>query len=323
MHTHLILPAAEYRRSRAAWLAARKDGLGASDTAAVLGIDPWKSPLEVYLDKVNPIVHDDTVSEAAEWGSAVEAVVARKVASRHRHLGKLTPSPGLCAHLDHPWMLATPDRVLVDRDTGREALLEIKTTDSRNRPQWADGPPPRVLVQVQQQLAVTGLDTAYVAVLFGGREMPAPFEVKRDDEAIALIVEHAGAFWRDHVATRTPPEARLGDASALTALYPGDEDLDGLIADDQLEALIRERRGAKATADQAAAVVDELDLRIKEALGDHTLVTSVDGDVLATWKPKTTRRFDTRRFRTDRPDLAAAYETTSTTREFRVKETAE
>lgn len=320
MHTDLILPAAEYRRSRTAWLAARKLGLGASDTAAVLGVDPWKSALEVYLDKVNPVVHDDTVSEAAEWGSAVEAVVARKVASRHRHLGKLTPSPGLCAHPDHPWMLATPDRLLVD-DT-REALLEIKTTDARNRPQWADGPPHRVLVQVQQQLAVTGLDVAYVAVLFGGREMPAPFLVARDATVIDLIIEHGGAFWRDHVEARVPPEARLGDGSALAGLYPGDDTLDGLIADDTLEALIRDRRGAKTALDQWGDTVDRLDLRIKEALGDHTLLTSADGEVLATWKPKTTRRFDTRRFRADYPELVPAYETTSTTREFRVKESS-
>jgi putative phage-type endonuclease len=321
VHTRLVLPASEYRRSRTAWLAARKAGLGASDTAAVLGVDPWKSPLEVYLDKVDPTVHDDTVSEAAEWGTAVEAVVARKVASRHKKLGKLTPSPGLCAHPDHPWLLATPDRVLVDRATGAEALLEIKTTDGRNKDQWKDGPPTRVQVQVQQQLAVTGLDVAYVAVLFGGREMPAPIRIDRDQTVIDLILEYGHTFWFDHVIARIPPEARLGDDSALAGMYPGDDTLEALIADDTLEALITERRARKADADKATAAVDELDLRIKEALGDRTLVTSVDGAVLATWKPKTSRRVDTRRLKADHPDLVEQYQTTTTTREFRVKET--
>lgn len=316
----LILPAADYRRSRSTWLAARKNGLGASDTAAVLGVDEWKTPLDVYLDKIGPGSGEDHVGEAAEWGSAIEAVVARKVSTRHPELGKLLPSPGLFAHPDHPWLLATPDRLLEDRATGRQAVLEIKTTDRMNKTAWADGPPHRVQVQVQQQLAVLGLEVAYVAVLFGGREMPAPYRIDRDDTVIGLIVEHAGAFWHDHVLTRTPPEARVGDDANLAALYPGDDTLDALIADEQLEQLFTQRATAYAVRKHQDALLAELDVQIKEAMGDRTVVTSVDGDVLATWKPTSSTRIDTKRLKADHPDLAAAYATTTTTRTFRPKE---
>lgn len=320
MRTDLILPADQYRRSRTGWLAARKNGLGASDTAAVLGVDPWKTPLDVYLDKISPDSRDESVSEAAEWGSVIEAVVARQVAKRHPDLGKLTPTPGLCAHPEHPWLLATPDRLLIDRDTGTEALLEIKTTDSRNKPQWADAPPDRVQVQVQQQLAVTGLQVAYVAVLFGGREMPAPIRITRDETVIDLIIEHGGAFWRDHVEARIPPEARAGDGGTLTDLYPGDTDLEALVADEHLAGLISQRRTIKALDQENTELLERLDNQIKQAMGDHTTVVDDDGKVLATWKPGSSTRIDTKRLKADHPDLAEQYATTTTTRTFRLKE---
>lgn len=320
MHTNLILPAADYRRSRTAWLAARKSGLGASETAAILGVDPWKSPLDVYLDKISPDTTDTVVSEAAEWGSVIEAVVARKVATRHPELGKLTPSPGLAAHPDHRWLLATPDRLLIHRDTGIEAPLEIKTTDGRNKPDWADGPPHRVQVQVQQQLAVLGLEVAYVAVLFGGREMPAPFVIHRDQTVIDLIIEHAGAFWRDHVEPRIAPEARIGDAQALTNLYPGDNDLEPLLADTNLEDLFTRRHALQNGGKRLDAELEEIDNAIKEAMGDHTTVIDTDGTVLATWKPGSRTGLDTKRLKADHPDLTAQYATTTTYRTFKPKE---
>lgn len=321
MRTNVILPAADYRRSKASWLAARKAGLGASETAAVLGLDPWATPLDIYLDKINPAVRQETAGEAAEWGSAIEAVVARKVAHRHPKLGKLVPSPGLCQHPGYSWMLATPDRLLVDRETGAESLLEIKTTDARNKPLWADGPPDRVLVQVQQQLAVTGLEVAYVACLFGGREMPEPWEVKADQTVADLIVDLAGQFWRDHVEARVPPEARLGDDRNLAALYPGDQDLDPLVADESLEAKLADRARALAELKAAQERVDLVDIAVKEAMGDRISVVDLSGQVLATWKPQSTTRLDTKRLRADHPDLAETYSTTTTTRTFRIKET--
>ncbi len=262
MDTTIVLPAEEYRRNRKAWLEARKAGLGASESAAVLGVDPWRTPLDVYLEKVNPEVRDENVSEAAEWGSAIEAVVARKVGTRHPKLGRMIPTPGLCAHPQHPWMLATPDRLLVDRQSGREAVLEIKTTDGRNKPLWDDGPPERVQVQVQQQLAVLGLEVGYVAVLFGGREMPDPYEIKRDDEVIDQLITLGASFWRDHVLAQIPPEPRIGDDGNLLAMFPGDELLDAYVADDSLAALLSERSViAQRIKNHEAAIAERMEER--------------------------------------------------------------
>src|SRR5690606_7815110 len=128
---------------RRPWLEARRRGLGASDTAAILGLNPWATPLQVWQEKVDTSAPaDEPVSEAAEWGSILEAPLARQTVARHPELGKLVPSPGLLQHPDHPWMLATIDRGLTPRggDGTVTAILECKTTSEQAyKHHWIDG----------------------------------------------------------------------------------------------------------------------------------------------------------------------------------------
>jgi putative phage-type endonuclease len=194
VHGKLLIPAKSYARNRSPWLVTRRTGIGASDMAAILGMNPWRSAVDVWFDKMSTEkVTDSMPSEAAEWGLALEDSVARRVVKRHPELGKLVPSPGLLAHEDHPWMLATVDRLLAKRlvrPLHVDSALEIKTVSpasfeeswhpehpEHDRPDW---PPWSVQVQVQQQLAVTGLPFAWVAVLVGGQRMPAPYRIERD-----------------------------------------------------------------------------------------------------------------------------------------------
>lgn len=292
----LVLPAADYRRSRLPWLRARRTGLGATDTSAVLGLNPWATPYSVWADKVTaarPV--DRVVSEAAEWGSELEAVVARKVATRHPDLGKIAPTPGLLAHEEHPWMLATLDRLLVprgQRDAAPTCPLEVKTvSEHMYRHHWLDGvPPTHILVQVQQQLAVTGYDHAFVAVLVGGQYMPEPFRVERDDAVIARMTEYAGEWWSQFVDGRTPPPLTYADRADLAVVHPGDLDLDPLVADDAVLAAFADYVDARRRRDEAIEDMDRSGFLVKRALGDHTALADEFGTILATWRPTKTGR---------------------------------
>src|SRR5262245_52949583 len=66
---------------RAAWLEARRKGIGASEIAAVLGISPWESPFSLYWRKVNG--WDYEPSSEMEWGTRLEPVIAEKYANNH------------------------------------------------------------------------------------------------------------------------------------------------------------------------------------------------------------------------------------------------
>lgn len=297
----LALPAKAYERTQAPWLQARRSGLGASDTATILGLNPWGSPYQVWADKVSsarPV--DSAASEAAEWGSALEAVIARKVPQRHPELGRIAPTPGLLRHEEYPHILATLDRLLVPKGTPQARLqsveptaaLEIKTVgEFMYRSHWIDGVPPvHIQVQVQQQLAVTGLDACYVAVLVGGQKMPRPYRIDRDDATIQAIMDYAAAWWRDHVVARVAPPLTLADKDIINSVYPGDKNLAPVMGDPETIAHLADYIAAKQRRDEALESMERAVFPVKAFMGDATAITDDLGNILATWTPTTRGR---------------------------------
>lgn len=321
----LILPADQYGKDRGAWLRARRSGLGASETAAVLGLNPWRTPLDVWLEKTGPEPDGDSVlNEAASWGNVLEAPVARETVKRYPELGKLVPSPGLMRHPDHHWMLATLDRLLAprgQRDAPVTAALEIKTTSDMNyRHNWEDGVPPGyILVQVQQQLAVSGLEVAYVSCLYGGQKLAEPYRVERDDRVVEQLVTYAGHWWETHIVGGVRPEPGFADRSKLADLYPADDSLDAVPMTDELEDALAELVHAKdqikvwKTREETAAFT------LQTAMGNRTAIADADREARVTWKAQTSKRIDTKRLRAERPNIADDYTNETTTRVLRVK----
>lgn len=320
----LVLPAAGYARNRASWLRARRSGLGASDTAAVLGLDEYASPLEVWQDKVATGDVTDDQTEAMEWGTVLEAPVARSTVRRFPHLGALVPTPGLLAHEEHGWMLATVDRGLRARGNRAApvgALLEVKTTSRENyRANWIDGVPPAAIqVQVQQQLAVTGLPVAWVTVLVGGQRLPDPVRVERNDDVVAQLVAYAGAWWADHVVAGVRPEPTFADRDQLGRLWVPDDTANAVTADDDLEAWVgrlidARRRKKEAEEDEEAAAFE-----LKTAMRERTAIVDRGGDPLVTWKGQSSSRVDVKALRAERPDVAAEFTRDTVSRVLRVK----
>ncbi len=292
----LILPASAYARARGRWLAARRVGLGASETSGVLGVNPWKTPYSVWREKTSdrPPV-EGGVGEAAEWGTDLEAVVARVFARRHPELGKLAPTPGLLVHEQHPHVLATLDRLLVPRGSRAAkptSALEVKTvSEHMYRHHWLDGVPPvHILVQAQQQLAVTGLDHLWVAVLVGGQHMPEPYRVERDDAVIESVIAYTGEWWQQHVVDGVRPPLTFADRDDLVLALPGDLDLDPKPADPPTLASFAEYVDARRRRDEAVDAMEVHGFEVKTYLGDHTALTDEHGTVLATWRPTKTGR---------------------------------
>src|SRR5262249_20341750 len=161
-------------------LALRKQGIGSSDAAVILGLDRFRSPFELYLDKAGELPDDDDAGPAAHWGLRLEDAIATEFAERHQDLAVSKP-PQMYRHAEHEFMLANPDRFTeTKRGAGGEVgVLEIKT--SRLDDDWKEGPPDRTVIQVEHQLAVTELERAHVAVLLHGR-VYADYLVHRDDD---------------------------------------------------------------------------------------------------------------------------------------------
>lgn len=320
----LILDARDYQRDRRSWLEARRSGLGASETAAILGLSKWNTPLQVYLDKINtaPVV-DEAPSVAAQIGTDMEDMIARWTVREWPELGKVGPTPGLLAHRDHSWMLATLDRLLYPRGT-RDAdplgVLEVKSTSRFNYEQnWIDGVPPGyVQVQVQQQLAVSGLPTAWVTCWVRDerpeKALKEPYRIDADPVVHEQLVTYAGAWWDRHVVNRVKPEAVIDDAPIMNSLHVPNLDADPIVAGPELEGIVADWLHAKARAAAAAEDVKAAEVALKDSMLDAgaNAIAREDGQLLVTWKRnRDGQTFDKKAFTADHPDLAAKYTITT------------
>lgn len=324
----LILPAGDYGKSRVGWLRARRSGLGASETAAILGLNSYRTPLDVWLEKTGPAPDGDTeLNEAAAWGNVLEDPVARATVKRHPELGKLVPTPGLLRHPDHPWMLATLDRLLAPRGKRGAAVtsaLEVKTTSDMNyRLNWEEGVPPgMVLLQVQQQLGVADLPFGWVTCLAGGQKLAAPFRVERDDRVLEQIVTYAGNWWETHIVGGVRPEPTFRDHSKLAGLYPADDSLDAVPMTDELEAALSRWTHAKDRVKAAGEDADRAAFELQTAMGERTAIADHDGEARVTWKEQSSKRIDSKKLRAERPEIVDEYSTKTTTRVMRMKKGA-
>ena len=185
--------------TRLEWLRNRQQGIGGSDAGAILGVNKWKTPFQIYLDKTEEIIEQNEPSEAAYWGNELEDMVAREFNKRTGK--KVRRKNQLLQSEEYPFMVANLDRDVV----GENAFLECKTVNAFGTKEWEDDEiPPSYLIQVMHYMAVTGNEKCYIACLIGGQRFLWK-EVQRDEELIRLIVEAERYFWDNHVEKRIPP----------------------------------------------------------------------------------------------------------------------
>ncbi|GAA2112603.1 hypothetical protein GCM10009759_55510 [Kitasatospora saccharophila] len=212
----LVLPA---DADRDTWLNARRQGIGSSDLAAILGLSKHGNALTVYYDKRGELPLDDEDSEPAYWGRVDEEGVARRWAASNRTSGRRV---GLVANVDRPWQMCTLDRRVnaCPIDPAAQCALEIKCRDKMKAPQWRRGCPDDVLAQVLHQADVCGFDHMHVAVKIGGNDY-RQFTVRiAEHEQLVLDLRAAAAeVWQRIIDGRPPVLGPDADPDPLLHLY--------------------------------------------------------------------------------------------------------
>jgi putative phage-type endonuclease len=180
------------------WLKERQIGIGGSDVGAILGVNKYKTPFQVYLEKTEPITEVSEQFESAYWGDQLEEVVAKEFEKRTGK--KVRRDRKHYKHKDYPFMVANIDRRVV----GENAILECKTANQYLTKDWEDEEiPASYLLQVQHYMFVTGAEVGYIAVLIGGQKFVWK-EIARDEELIEMIINAEKDFWK-MVQDKTPP----------------------------------------------------------------------------------------------------------------------
>lgn len=277
------------------WLEERRNSVGASEVAAVMGLSPWQTPLDIYKSKMGA---DSDFNEDLAWvGHRSEAIVADWIMERSGLGLKLEPAGFMARHEVLP-IHASFDRVQTDPFL----TVQIKTAHQYSGHKWDEGIPTDIRVQVQAEMFVAGTLKALVVVWIGGREF-RPFWELRDD---AFITEHmipaVESFWvnvQREVAPLPRSLAEINDVwPSESAEIEATEDVFDLLG--QRAVLLADVKDAEEEAEA---------LKMQIALFMQTADT-------LTWKGKRVLTFKTQRgrqtfnaaeFKEAHPDLAAQF----------------
>jgi len=298
---------------REQWLELRKKGIGGSDSAAIVGLDRYRSPFDVYADKLGlkPEIPDN---EAMRQGRDLEQYVAERFMEATGK--KVRRRNAVLQHPEHHWMLANIDRWVV----GENAGLECKTTSVLNRAKFSQGEfPPSYYVQCMHYMAVTGAERWYLAVLVLNKAFHV-FTIERDDAEIQALIEAEKDFWENHVMKQIPPAP---DGSEATS--------------EIIKQLFPEAREVTETAlfgyEGKIQQYLELDTKVKELecerdkLKQEIQLVMADAEIgraqgyIVEWKNQVRQTLDTQRLKKEQTEIYEKYlKPAQTVRMFKIKE---
>ena len=297
--------------SREVWLKLRKQGIGGSDAGAICGFNPWRSAIDVYVDKTSEKI-EDIDNEAMRVGRDLEDYVAQRFMEATGK--KVRRRNALLQHDKHAWMLADIDREIV----GENALLECKTANAYSSDKWADGKIPESYeLQCHHYMAVTGAEKVYIACLIMGIEFVVR-EIERDEEVIANLISIEEDFWFNHVVEKRmpPPDGSDAAGNAIREMYTASRaetlDLSGLAGRmaryNDIEVLMGSLKAEQEMIKQ----------EIMLAMGEAD--TALCGNRKVTWKSQKGRvSIDTKKLREELPDVYETYSKVGNpTRTFRI-----
>ncbi|AOJ02229.1 endonuclease [Burkholderia mayonis] len=295
--------------SRDDWLAVRRTGIGGSDAAAAVGLNPYMSALELFLDKTGraegmPRPDPGDTTSPTYWGTLLEPIVAAAyTAATGNRVRKVN---AVLRHRSIPWMLANIDREVVGVPDVQ--ILECKTAGEYGARLWREGVPEYVQIQVQHQLAVTGKTAVHVAVLLCGQALEV-HRIERDDALIGRLIELEQRFWR-FVETDTPPPADGSESAdrALRHLYPGNGDTIDFSNDRRLSSVFADLVAVRAEIETRQTLEAQFKQTIQQAMGDATRAVFETGSV-SFKRSKDSSAVDLGRLLADHPSLEQQYAT--------------
>lgn len=305
-------------KDRAEWLKHREAGIGSSEVATIVGLNPWETPYQLWRRKVglDPAKDETFAMKAGHY--LEDAVALFWHDSTGQDIIKASAGDWLIVNDQRPYMRVSPDRTYwlagMPHNNTNKGILECKTTQMSIDP---DDIPKHWFCQVQYQLGVAELEQGSLAWLCSGREFGYK-NLSFVPDFFGWLTEEVERFWIDNIQGKQEPTA----ANVKDILIKYNRHTDGKIVEvsDELFAAYQSLKGLK---DEIAALEErktELEDKLKLGFGDAEAI-SYDGQTIATWKaPKPSSKFDAKAFTAAYPDLAKEFTvTTQGARRFLLK----
>ncbi len=295
------------------WLEYRKKGIGGSDAASIVGLNPWSSAYQVYCDKVG-LIPEIIDNETMRQGRDLEVYVAERFTEKTGK--KVRRLNAILAHADHEYLLANVDRMIVGEDAG----LECKTTSLMNKTDFEGGNvPPQYYVQCMHYMMVTGAKKWYLAILVLGKVFYW-FEINRNENEIETLEQAEINFWNENVLKHEPPAPDGSErcAEVIKQRYPVANDETAEIA--HYREQVERYKELDALAKKIDREKDEIKQNIQTVMGEAS--RGVVGQAYEVrWRSYQRTGIDIGRFKEDHPDLYDEYLKTINVRIFEIKET--
>lgn len=290
--------------SREEWLALRRNYIGGSDAAAVVGLSPFSSPYRVWAEK-SGLIEGFSGNLATEVGSFLEEFVAglfeRETGKKVRRLN------ASIVNTDYPWAIADVDRVLVGTKEG----LEIKTTSALATKKFKNGEfPTQYYCQCVHYLAVLGPEWKRwnLAVLIGNSDFRT-YTIERDEDEIAALMK-AEAELMEKIKNGTPPETHDGDGSVMDSVFACDAEKSVDVSG--IANLLEEYTRLKDDIDELEHRRSEIGTKIRGFLQD---ASSGESDCWSVSYRETTRStFDRKAYEKDNGRIDEKYFKSTTSR---------
>lgn len=285
------------------WRAERMRGIGGSEAGAILGMNPHRTPIQVYLEKTGQAEPFEG-NEATTWGTRLEPMIRNAFPEeyllREQKETAVAEYPFMLQSTEHPFMLANVDGQMIDPVYGNGGL-EVKLTSVLMAKAWEhDRLPDTYYAQVQHYAAVTGWPYFMVVALIGyhleWRYVP------RNEEFIGKLIATEQEFWERHVLGDELPEpsGKTADSEALASLYPSSTD-EVVELPPELERVMGEYLVLKDQISAKKERKTQIAQRIKAHLGEAKVGSC--GPYKATWSRFDKEQVDVKRLKVEEAEV--------------------
>lgn len=291
-------------KDRAEWLEIRKSGIGSSEVATIVGLNPFETPYQLWRRKLGMDAPKEETFAMKAGHYLEDAVSLFWHDATGREVIKRSTGDWLIRSNERPYIQVSPDRTYwLDgkHNDSNKGILECKTTQ---RAIDEDDLPKHWFCQVQYQLGGAELTQGSIAWLTQGRDFGYK-DLAFVPEFYEWLVCEVDKFWTDNILGKQEPSA----ISVQDVLIKYNKHTDGKVIE-VAEDIYHTYNNLKIVKDEIAALEQkktEFEDRIKMCFGDAEAI-SYGGQTLATWKAsKDSEKFDAKAFQAANPELAKEF----------------
>lgn len=297
------------------WVENRKNYIGGSEVAAILGQSTHKTPLQVWMLK-QELVEPVESTPIMAFGNYFEPIMAEYFEELTGLKTRRVNTPFV--HEEHDFLRANIDRQILNAEgVDGTGILELKTTNS-HRLKSLDGQYPLSWeYQVQWYLGITGYSYGYLFIYERDTcEFYEPIYIERDEELIEELQRRVTRWWNIHMIGGNRPAPQ--NEEDLLILHPNSSD--GKVVEASPTAFQLYKELVEVRENKKALSEDETRLKnlLKDEIGDAERMV-LRGNTLLTWKSYSRKRLDSKTLRKEKPEVYADYQTETSYRRFSVK----